>query len=200
MLTLAPYGADAGGGRIMNSVWKQSVVVAAACCTGFAAVATRVAPISCDFSVTATSGPLTGTTADGIPTFGSINIVSFPPGYNFATGLLTALNFTWDGITYNAGTANTGALDFDAAGNVITALFGTDCRANSCNLPAGQETWAFCGGVNCGVGFFDYRVSGVPGFGEAAATIGPRVTVPEPRALALLGLGLGGLRFSRRKQ
>jgi hypothetical protein len=53
------------------------------------------------FTVTATDGPLIGTTATGTFTYDT-SIV--PPGGGSVggTNLLTTLNFTWDGITYNS--------------------------------------------------------------------------------------------------
>src|SRR5438034_1239057 len=87
--------------------------------------AADASPIDYTFSVTATEGPLSATTAAGTFSYDTSSIV--PGGRNLNTGLLTALNFTWDGITYNQTTANTGALGFDAAGMLTLSLFGTNC-------------------------------------------------------------------------
>jgi hypothetical protein len=60
-------------------------------------------PVNYTFSVTATSGPLAGTTAPGTFSYDTSSIV--PGGFNNNAGVLTALNFTWHGITYNQTTA-----------------------------------------------------------------------------------------------
>ena len=61
------------------------------------------------FTVTSDVGPLAGVTADGTFTY---DTVITPPGGGTvnAVGLFSDLNFTWDGITYKASTANTGYL------------------------------------------------------------------------------------------
>jgi hypothetical protein len=79
-----------------------------------AAVNTDASPITFSFSVTATSGPLDGITENGTFTYDSSSII--PGGANDNVGLLTDLNFTWNGITYNQTTANTGFLAFDSSG------------------------------------------------------------------------------------
>lgn len=62
-------------------------------------LSTLATPITVDFSVTATTGPLSGTTANGTLTFDSSTIPGSLPGAVDATGLLTDLNFTWNGIS-----------------------------------------------------------------------------------------------------
>ena len=70
-----------------------------------AAVSSSAAPITYEFSVTATSGPLVDVTARGTFTFDSGIIV---PGTAISTGLLTDFDFTWNGIVYNESSANAG--------------------------------------------------------------------------------------------
>ena len=82
-------------------------------------------PVNYTFSVTAGDGPLAGTTAAGTFSYDTSSIVL--NGTNPSTGLLTALNFTWDGITYSQTTANTGLLQFGATGMLTRSLFGTNC-------------------------------------------------------------------------
>ena len=92
-------------------------------------------PVNYTFSVTATSGPLAGTTAPGTFSYDTSSIVL--GGININNGLLTALNFTWDGITYSRTNANTGALYFDATGMLTGSLFWNErhrwlrCRKRS---------------------------------------------------------------------
>jgi PEP-CTERM motif len=156
-----------------------------------APVPATATPIVYDFSVTATSGPLSGTTASGSFTLDSSSVVL--GGFNSGPGLLTALNFSWDGITYDATTANTGILGWDSGGLLTGALFGTDC-GTSCSIGGGQEGWWY---DSFGPNF----VYGVANAGTGIGTITlPSSEVPEPPALLLLGAGLLGVAaFHRRR-
>jgi hypothetical protein len=64
-------------------------------------------------------------------------------GLNDNTRLLTGLNFTWDGITYNQTTANTGSLQFGPSGNLTKALFGENCIAGECTVLDATNEWSF---------------------------------------------------------
>jgi hypothetical protein len=155
---------------------------------GIAGVATALAliqpanadSITYNFSVTATTGPLTGITAHGTFAYDSSSIV--PGGDIGATGLLTALRFTWDGISYNETTANTGGLDFDAAGNLGLALFGTNCGPGFCGVAAGHEQWDV---VARSVGPFSEFTYATPAGGFWTGTLTMHA-VPEPTSLVLL--------------
>lgn len=142
------------------------------------------APISYVFSVTATSGPLNGVTAAGTFSYDSSSIV--PGGTNSNTGLLTALNFTWDGTTYNQATANTGRLTFDGAGTLTVPVFGNNCTAGVCSAVFSQQQWFFATPGN-----FVYTRSTGSTFFVGTGTFSQ--VVPEPSTWALLGAGLGGL-------
>src|SRR5215472_15642660 len=99
----------------------------------------NASPITYDFTVTATSGPLSGTIEHGTFSYDSSSIV--PGGINQAAGLLTGLSFVWNGISYDQTTANTGDLRFDASGHLTEALFGTDCSAGgNCQLVDGDNS------------------------------------------------------------
>jgi hypothetical protein len=97
--------------------------------------------ITFSFSVTATSGPLDGVTENGTFTYDSSSII--PGGLNDDTGLLTGLNFTWNGITYNQTTANTGSLEFDSSGNLTQAFFGNNCIASDCIVNRDTNEWFY---------------------------------------------------------
>ncbi len=173
--------------------WRASLGLLALSYFALIPLTVTATPITYGFTVTATSGPLAGASASGTFTYDTSSIL--PGATNAGTGLLTALNFTWDGISYDATTANTGSLGFDAAGNLTFAFFGTSCGVGVCSIPAGEQWWA-----SPGVGFLFYGVPGVAGAFQGFSTLTGRVAVPEPGMLALLGLGLAGLGFARRKK
>lgn len=163
------------------------------------APATQATPVKYDFTVNVATGPLFGTTANGSFSFDSSSVVR--GGTNNAIGLLDALDFKFNGITYDAGTANTGFLSFDAAGNLTNILFGSNCSATRCDLPPDASWQARSGFFSYGAldGFGRFR----PGTGLLSFSLatGP-VSVPEPGTLGLFGLGalLLGLFVSARRR
>ena len=152
-------------------------------------------PINYVFSVTATSGPLSGTTAAGTFSYDSSSIVP-GGGFNDNIGLLTALNFTWDGITYNQATANTGSLGFDGFGTLVGVAFGNDCSPGSCIVFSNRKEWSFSTFFTNFIpqDFIYARLGGTQVF-HGTETLSQVVSqvVPEPSTWALLGAGLGGL-------
>lgn len=151
-------------------------------------------PITYDFSVDFDPfGPLSGTGASGSFSYDSSSIIA--GGTNSAAGLLTALDFTMNGITYDAATANAGSLSFDAAGDLSGITFGSHCvmfmRRPRCTLllqPA-EDSWLAINGL------FEYIATPSGSFAPRgvghvtyALAAGP-VSVPEPGTLGLFGLG-----------
>jgi hypothetical protein len=166
----------------------------------------RADELTYDFTVTATSGPLSGTVSSGSFSFDSSVVVPAgppaqscrpatspcpPTGGNVAAqDLLDALDFTWDSISYNATTANTGFLNFDASGNLISFCFGNHEGAEGaggCAVQTGFEQWTVDGSE------FIYSVPGGNAYWFGNVTFAPVSATPEPGTLVLLGTGLLGV-------
>jgi hypothetical protein len=149
-------------------------------------------PITYSFSATATSGPLDGVTENGTFTYDSSSIM--PGGINSNTGLLTGLNFTWNGITYNQTTANTGFLEFYSSGDLAEAMFGNNCTAIGCGVIEDTNDWfvtAIPGETTTPPFAFVYATPSTSVFmGTVTTALSP---IPEPSTLALLGVGVAGL-------
>ena len=157
---------------------------AAAAAMSLAPVA-EASPINYDFSVNVTSGPRSGTVANGSFSYDSSIAAN---ASNVGTGLLTGLNFSFDGKTYDATTANTGWMAFDSTGNLTYFLFGSNCSSSgSCSITWGTDEWWIWPGAN---GFL-YSVPGFIGTGKGNVTYAlASVPVPEPSALGLFGFGV----------
>ncbi|WP_449423174.1 PEP-CTERM sorting domain-containing protein [Rhodanobacter lindaniclasticus] len=150
----------------------------------FAPVA-KATPVNYDFSVFVNSGPLHGTTLNGTFSYDDSSIV--PGGANNALDLLTALDFTLNGTTYDASTANTGKLTFDAVGNLTSFIFGTTCTAGQCTLSTGAGSFLVS---NTAFAYFVRRPQLGAGTGTTSySPVTTPVPVPEPGTLGLFGLG-----------
>ena len=162
----------------------KPILAAAAILSVAFGMTAQATPINYSFSVAATTGSLSGTTAAGTFTYDSSSSL-IPGGDNSNVGLLTSLDFTWNGITYDQTTANTGQLFFNSSRELAFALFGSNCGPSICSTGFGTNSWFISGG-----GFFYATPSS--GGDDGTATLSLVTTAPEPSALALLGVGIAG--------
>jgi hypothetical protein len=164
--------------------WKQAVL-GAALCSGLAVASAGATPISYQFTVNAIDGPLSGETSSGTFAFDASSVTT--GGSNAEVGLLTRLDFIWGGITYDATAANTGRLDFDVAGNLTRAVFGTNCAAGPCAVAAGHDEWFVDVSIANGTGTFAYATSLTSSVFGGTARATP---IPEPASILLFALAL----------
>ncbi|MGA9369598.1 MAG: hypothetical protein WBV35_19220 [Steroidobacteraceae bacterium] len=166
-------------------------------------IAAHSTPVRYDFYVSGgASGPLAGQTASGTFTFDS-SIIAAGGGVVNQTGLLTDLAFTWGGFSYDALTANTGAMTFGSGGGdpLSSTTFGTNCDAGGCQAQSDsaqtRPQWYLQVYANS-PGFFVYAVYGdSEDLFTGAATFAP-VPVPEPPPLTLFSIGLVALFLGER--
>ena len=163
----------------------KSILAAATILSALAVTTAHATPINYTFMVTATDGPLSGTSATGTFSYDSSSII--PGGININVGLLTSLDFTWNGIHYDQTTANTGFLEFNSSGNLIptSSSFGNHCSSNSCEVDSNTEQWFV--GSN-----FTYSTLNSDGIFDGTTTFSLITAAPEPSTLALLGVGIAG--------
>lgn len=158
--------------------------------------AAEATPITYNFAVQVTSGPLSGNAQSGSFSYDSSSIVS-GGGYNSNSGLLTAFNFNFNGIAYDASTANTGLLGFNPDGKLSSFYISSNCPL--CTFVPDTDNFTLT--ALSPNGFF-YSTASPVGFGYGEVTSSPAgVPVPEPGTLGLFGFGLlllGGVAARRR--
>lgn len=164
--------------------WWLSVAAAIAFVIAPAVEAT---PLDYTFTVNVTTGPLAGVTENGSFSYDSGSVVAgtFIDG----PGLLTAFDFTFNGTTYNAVTANTGMLKFDSTGELVAFRFGTDCDVQgTCHVVWGSSNWI----INSGVFGFGYSTPASGSYSRGTVSFARAVPtpVPEPDSLSLFGVGV----------
>jgi hypothetical protein len=140
--------------------------------------------VTYDFTVTATSGPLDGQVSSGTFTYDS-SVVD--PGQDVnGSNLLTDLNFTWEGVSYTAATANTGWLGFDSTGALNSFCFGNNSFNGGCEVNNFTNQWYVQ------PSFIQYAEPGYDGFGAGTVTfsLAAPAATPEPGTLGMLGTAL----------
>ena len=125
------------------SAQTLKLAIAAAAVLSLAPLA-KASTISYDFTVDVTQGTFSGQVDHGSFSYNSSSVI--PGSENDATDLLTALHFRFDGVTYDARTANTGAIVLNADGSLAGPLFGTNCEAGSCSGLCDTNEWDVGGG------------------------------------------------------
>jgi hypothetical protein len=157
-------------------------------------MAANASVVSYDFTITGTSGPSMGLTSNGSFSFDT-SVIPSGGGFVDATGLLSSLTFSWNGIAYSAATANTGRLFFDASANLIQVFFGTNCGFTNgmmeCSVHTALDQWYLFGGPTT-LGL-TYASSHEPGIWVGGGSYAP---VPLPAGAWLLLSGLAGLGFA----
>jgi hypothetical protein len=175
-------------------IWTAGLIASFGMCLSSIAPA---APVTYDFTVTASNGPLDGDVETGSFSYDS-SIVPSRGGFVIQPDLLTNLSFTWDGITYNTSNASAGALGFSGAGSLAVVLMGTSCDhvEGSCGAGGGADSWLIEGyGVDSG---FSYGTPASPFLWNGTVSFSPalgNVELPEPSTLSLCGLGFIGALF-----
>ncbi len=164
----------------------------------FLAAPAQAVPVTYDFSVAVSAGPLAGNYS-GYFSYDSSIVV--PGGSISATNLLTDLSFSFGSTVYTEAQANTGHLAWNAAGDLDGVMFGTNCSAGICSISTGFDQWAFR--------YFDayplmqdfmYSQVGAPTIYSSQPATSITARVPEPASLALMLAGVTGLALARRRQ
>ncbi len=152
------------------------------------------------FEFSSTSGPLSFGPNVGWFEYDD-SVAPVGGGYVKLTGLFSGLSVGFDGFSFDETTANSGWLQFDAAGELLEAHFGNNCFAGGCAIGAGAQEWWVRVGVPGTVNDFAY--SGFNGATQFFNTYDNRLIpnrIPEPSAPLLFGAGILVVGRARRRR
>ena len=152
--------------------------------------AASASPINYDFTIVNVSGSLGPGPFSGSFSFDSSTI---DPGQSVTGPNLTALNFTLNGITYNASTANDGFLSFGSTGQLVDFCISNSFEAlGVCNVNSFSNTFL----INSQQFFYATPTTAISET-DGGITF---TEVPEPGTFVLLGSGLlSGAGVARRR-
>lgn len=160
--------------------------------------AAQAVPVAYGSSITWQTGLLAGTVSQG--SFAYDSTLAATSATVWGPGMLTRLDFTLRGTTYDAMTANTGVVMFDAQGGLAAITFGSHCESVSCSVSAGKEDeWWFNWQATAGRAAFTGDAPG--GLSTSHdLNLAPLASVPEPAGWVLMAAGLAALAGAIRRR
>lgn len=164
-------------------------------------LAAQASPVTRSFEFSSTSGPLIFGANVGTFTYDS-SIVPSGGGVVSATGLFSDLSVAFGSFSYDETTATTSSLSFDAAGELLEAIFGSNCNSFACSVLSGTNSWFMRVGT-ASVNDFQYALTSDPSniFRTDLNRLLPLNSVPEPGSAALvLAAALAAAALRRKAQ
>jgi hypothetical protein len=145
--------------------------------------------ITRQFEFSSTAGPLVFGPNIGSLTYDD-SIIPIGGGALNAINLLTDLDVSFAGYSFDETTANTGWLVFDSGGDLLEAHFGNNCGPGYCVIYFGQPQWWIRVGEPPYVEN-DFTYSGFDGVNDTfySTNANRLLPIPSPSTLLLFGAG-----------